>query len=55
MFANMTYARLAAACPDGESRERLDRDLSAPMIGWDAAEQNLMRAIMSAPGPGPGA
>ncbi len=52
-FGNVVYARLAAACLDEESRKKLDEDLYAPLIGWEAAEQKLMAAIM-APGPGGG-
>ena len=44
-FGNVVYARLAASCPDEESRKRLDEDLYAPLGGWDAAERNLMAAI----------
>jgi len=49
MFANVVYARLAAGCLDEKDRERLDHELSAPPGGWDQAQRNLMRAIMSAP------
>lgn len=50
-FGNVVYARLAAACLDGDARKQLDEDLYAPLGGWEAAEQRLWAAIM-APGPG---
>lgn len=47
------YAHLAASCAgDPDARKRLDEDLYAPASGWDAAERNLMTAIMRAPAPG---
>ena len=49
-FGNVVYARLAAACLDGDARKALDEDLYAPLIGWEAAERNLWTAIMSPAG-----
>jgi hypothetical protein len=48
MFANVVYARLAAGCGDREDRERLDRDLAAPLRGWDAVNRELMAMINAA-------
>jgi hypothetical protein len=48
MFANMVYARLAGGCGDREDRERLDRELSAPVKGWDAVNRELMAIINQA-------
>jgi hypothetical protein len=49
MFCNVVYARLAAGCLTAEDRDRLDREVNAPLIGWDAAQRNLMAAISAAP------
>ncbi len=49
-FGNVVYARLAANCLDGDDRKKLDEQLYAPLIGWEAAEQKLMAAILSGPG-----
>ena len=48
MFANMVYARLCSACVEREDRERLDRELAAPLRGWDAVNRDLMAIINSA-------
>jgi hypothetical protein len=48
MFANVVYARLAASCGDREDRERLDRELCAPLRGWDAVNRELWAIIGSA-------
>jgi hypothetical protein len=48
LFCNLVYARLASACPDGESRDGLDRELGAPAGGWDAAERELWRRVNEA-------
>jgi hypothetical protein len=32
-----------------KAREKLDEELYAPMGGWDAADQRLWAAVMSAP------
>jgi len=50
MFCNVVYARLAAGCLEERDRKRLDEELYAPAGGWDAAERNLWKVIMSAPG-----
>jgi hypothetical protein len=44
------YARLLAAC-DEKGRAELERELYAPLEGWDAAERNLWAAIDAAPDP----
>jgi hypothetical protein len=49
MFCNVVYARLAASCGTAEDRERLDREVHAPVAGWDAAQRNLYAAIAAAP------
>jgi hypothetical protein len=50
MFCNVVYARLAASCVTGEDRERLDRELCAPLRGWDAVNRELMAMIAQAGG-----
>ncbi|HEY5987042.1 MAG TPA: hypothetical protein VIV12_11805 [Streptosporangiaceae bacterium] len=51
VFCNVVYARLAAACLDAKERERLDQEVYAPAIGWEQADRNLWKAVMSAPDP----
>jgi hypothetical protein len=36
-------------CAEAEDRDELDKALYAPPGGWDRAEANVFKAIMSAP------
>jgi len=48
MLCNTVYARLCSGCGDREDRDRLDRELAAPLRGWDAVNRDLMAIINTA-------
>jgi hypothetical protein len=50
LFCNVVYARLVSGCGSEDDRAQLDRELYAPLGGWEQAEANLWRNIAAAPG-----
>ena len=47
LFCNITYAWLARGLPP-EVRDKLDRELSAPVGGWDVAQARAFAQLAAA-------
>ncbi len=52
LYANITYAWLAEGLPP-EMRDKLDRELTAPVGGWDEAQRRAFARLADLAEPGP--